>query len=134
MTCADLKPGDKALLIYRGGWMRRERVQETTVRKVYKNGLIVVDDADCKFRPTGSPARKYDGFQGAGYCLEPFSAERLEAYEAQWKKEEKAERLHSFAKGLERISTRDTDAAATLWDALPAEWLALVQKHTEPPE
>jgi hypothetical protein len=123
---ASLKPGDLVLLRGTQGFNRRLWLSKQRVKAVWKNGLILLDGSDVKYRVSnGSPAGKRTGY-GIGASLVPWDENLWQQFQREQSEAAQATKLHALGKKLMLLS-RDHQEATALWESLPYDVRKLVE-------
>jgi len=115
------------MLVGSQGFERRLHITLATVKAVHKNGLIVLEGSDQKYRKDGSPT---------GDCGRYGRFERLQEWDdALWQEFQRQEanvamalKLCRLADKLDRMSRNDKDGAAKIWETLPLSLRQLVEE------
>jgi len=102
-------------------------LREVRVEKVYKNGQIVLEGVDQRYRSNGSPTGQYSGFHDARARLVPWDDNLWQQGQREASEDRSATMLHRLSEVLERTS-RDPEAAAEIWEQLPYELRRLVEE------
>lgn len=121
----NLKPGDRAMLKGTQGIQRHLSVKKVRVSKIYKNGLILIDGSDQKYRSDGSPVGRH------GYNSPPWLIEwddNLFQKAAMVDAQIAASRaLYALGESFMKAS-RDIEAASEIWESLPYSVRKLVEE------
>ena len=118
-----MKVGDRVMLVGGGYGYHRLHITEDKIKAIHKNGLIVLEGTDQKYRQSGSPTGKH------GYNVPP----RLQAWDdAIWQEYQRqksnaamAIKLHRLTELIQRM--HDDEKEADIWQALPYEVRKLVE-------
>jgi len=116
-VCARLNVGDKAMLVGVQGFGSRLWVRQVTVEKVYKNGQIVLDGMDQRYRPDGYPTGKRTGYITPAR-LKPWDDALWQQANIEASQAVLALRVHDLGDALKMLA-RDHSAAADVWESLP---------------
>lgn len=120
------KVGDDVLVVKQGITMNNHRIslKKVTVRAIWKNGTVVVDGHQRKFRADGS---EIGGDVYHSRRLEPFTQERLDEYGKQVEVIRISGVLHRAAEHISQVARRDA-RVETFWESLTAEQKEMLER------
>lgn len=121
-----MKPGDKAMLVGTHGCGNRLWVKECRVRAVHKTGHILIDGSDQKYRANGWPTGQSS--YSRSEQLRPWDDALWQQFQMEQANARLASKLLELSKVLDRAS-RDHERAAAIWESLPFEVRALIEKE-----
>ena len=112
-----MKVGDRVMLVGGGYGYHRLHITEDKIKAIHKNGLIVLNGTDQKYRATGTPTGKH-GFSSPPR-LQAWDDNLWHEYQRQKAKTAMAAKLYRLVEIIQKM--HDDEKMAEIWQALPYE-------------
>lgn len=122
-----MKAGDEVMLVSNYGMGRKLlNLRREKVKAVHKNGLILIEGTDAKFRQDGHQAGKGNYYNA--WRLQVWDDALWQKFQIEQSQIKIANRLYELSEKFSIIA-RDHEKAAEIWENLPYSVRSLVERE-----
>lgn len=125
--------GDRVMLVqFVGMGGKNLHIRVDKIKAVHKNGQIVLEKSAQKYRPDGKPTGQSGGWRETRPYLSPWDDALWQRFQKQQIEIAATNRLYELTEHLRKLIQKDREAAAEVWENLPYQVRALIEKEPTP--